>query len=468
MFQTAQGIPNLPDLTHPNELIQFGNQILKASFQLGILIAILGIAIALLSFALRSKEPEHSIFIGEWVIRYSRLLRGLQHFVLILILMVGGFFFSSTLSNRYHHWEQARVAKVADSVAGDRLEQQAPEVRYEIEQPYTYDTQVDGKIVRVQATQKVNRLMALSGSQIDVRLNQTTDPSTTRTIYQAIFAAEYQVVNKLNEAEEFFFEIRPPYGYKLLQNFKVERDGTRLVPINPGDYGFPLRLEPGEETRFKVTYQAQGGPRWVYNANGQLLSNFRLTTLADFPKADFASGVVPTESKVEGRGTRFTWVFDDNVSVLNPFGVFTSTGPVRNTGILPRLLLLAPALFIWWLALLYLSVPMSLKDVAIAAGVFFASLLTLTYLSRLIDAKIAWMLISLILLAMVWGLGKTRQARFAAIAATIAGGVMPVFGLLVPYSGITLSLAGLLSGAWMAVRHWYGGYQVSQDTAHLP
>lgn len=461
MWLIAQGIPNLPDLTHPNELIEFGNQILKLSFKLGLLVGALGIAIALLSFALRNQEPDRTIFLGEWIVRYSALLRGLQHSILILILVSGGFFLSATLSNRYHHWEQARVTKVADSVAGDRLEQSAPQIRYVIEEPYSYDTQVEGKIVRVQATRKVNRFMTLSGSQINVNLNQTTDPSTTRAIYQADFTADYQVINKLGEAQDFFFEVQPPYGYKLLQNLKVERDGNRLIPVNPGDYGFPLRLAAGEETKFKVTYQAQGGPRWVYNANGQLLSNFRLSALADFPNADFASGIVPTESKVEGRGTRFTWKFDDNVSVLNPFGVFTSVGPIRNTGILPRLLLLAPALFLWWLGLLYLSVPMSLRDVAISAGIFFACILSLTYLSRVVDAKLAWSAISLILLAMVWGLGKINHARLAAVIATIAGGILPVLGLLVPYSGITLSLAALLSVVWLAVRHWYGLYQQS-------
>ncbi len=76
MWLIAQGIPNLPDLTHPNEIIEFGNQILKLSFNFGILIVGLGIAISLLSFALRNKEPEHTNFISEWIVRYSVLLRG--------------------------------------------------------------------------------------------------------------------------------------------------------------------------------------------------------------------------------------------------------------------------------------------------------------------------------------------------------------------------------------------------------
>ncbi|MGV2391057.1 MAG UNVERIFIED_CONTAM: hypothetical protein LVR29_31505 [Microcystis novacekii LVE1205-3] len=66
---------------------------------------------------------------------------------------------------------------------------------------------------------------------------------------------------------------------------------------------------------------------------------------------------------------QFTWIFDENVSVRNPFGVFTATKPIGKTGIMPRLLLLAPALFLWWILLLYLSLPMSLKNLAFTGGI---------------------------------------------------------------------------------------------------
>ncbi|MBD1903117.1 hypothetical protein NDI44_10145 [Trichocoleus sp. DQ-A3] len=463
MFQSAQGIPGLPDLTHPAELMKFGGQVLSTFLIIVFLVGALGIAIALLNFSLRRDQPEQAVFMGEWVVRYSRLLRSLPHAALVLILMVGGFFLSSTLGNRYHHWEQARVAQVAASVAGDRLEQPAPQVRYVLKEPYTYTTQVEGKIVKVNDTREVSRLLTLSESQVQVKIDQSTDAQDRRAIYRVDYSADYKVTNPLTDISNFFFEVPPPAGYSLLQSYKVERDGTRLQQANPGDYGFPFRLEPGQTASFKVTYKAQGGPRWVYSATGQLLSNFRLTALANFPGADFASGIIPTESKVEGQGTRFTWVFDDNVSVQNPFGVFTSTGPIRNTGILPRLLLLAPAVFLWWILLLYMSLPMSLRNVAIAGGIFFACLLTLTYLSRLIDVKVAWTLISIVLLALAWGLGSNRRASLAAVICTIAGAVVPVLGLVVPYTGLTLSVAALLGAVWLAVRHWYGWYDLRAD-----
>jgi hypothetical protein len=466
LILTAQGIPQLPDLTQVSQIMQFGGEILRLFLILVGLVAVLGVAIALLSFSLfslRRDAPEPGIFISEWVVRYSALLRGLQHTALIVIILIGGFFLCTTLANRYHFWEQARVTQVAASVAGDRLEQLAPQVRYTIQKPYSYNTQVGNRIVRVREQRTVDRLLALNGSQVQVNIMQASDSQKNdRNIYLVDFAAEYQLTNRLTDTDNFLLVVPPPNGYSLLQNFKVEQNGIRLEPNNPGEYTFPFRLLPNTETRFRVTYQAQGSPRWVYNANGQLLSNFRLSVLANFPNADFASGVVPTEAKAEGKGTRFTWIFDDNVSVLNPFGVFTATGTIRNTGILPRLLLLAPAIFLWWSLLLYFSISLKLRDVAVLGGIFFATILALTYLSRIINPQLAWTIVSLILLTLAWGLGRNLRTSLAAFICTIAGAVLPILGLLVPYTGLTLSIAGLLSAVWLAIYNWYGWYPRQQ------
>lgn len=138
----------------------------------------------------------------------------------------------------------------------------------------------------------------------------------------------------------------------------------------------------------------------------------------------------------------------------NPFGVFTATQHIRNTGILPRLLLLAPGILLWWLLLLYLTVSLRLQDVAIAAAIFFACLLALTYISRLFDARLAWGLLLPILLLFGWGLGTQRQVRWGTTVVTLSGVVLPVVGLLVPYTGLTLGLAGLISAGWLMVRYF--------------
>ncbi|HEY9747980.1 MAG TPA: hypothetical protein V6C63_04850, partial [Allocoleopsis sp.] len=440
MNPTSQGIPSLPDLTHPQELIQFGEQGMKLFLLFVVLTGLLGVAIALLNFSLGRRTK--ILWTETWMPQYSLLLRTMQHATLILLITVSGFFLCSTLANRYHHWEQARIAAIASNVAGERLEHTAPQLRYTVEEPYTTNIVVNGQVVEEKRTQEVSRFLTPSQTQVEVKLRQTTDPVTNRLLYQVGFDGNYEVTNSLDTTEDFFFEAPPPVGYTLLQDYRVERSGQRLRSPQPGNYAFPLRLAPDETAQFHIVYQALGGPRWVYNAGSQLLSNFRLTALANFPGADFASGIVPTKMQPEGRGTRFTWEFADNVSVLNPFGVFTATAPVRNTGVLPRLLLLAPALLLWWLLVLYLSVPLRLRDVAIASGIFFASLLTLTYLSRLIPAAFAWAILAPVILILAWGLGRNQRAAIAAAIATISGAILPVFGLLVPFTGLTLSLAG--------------------------
>jgi hypothetical protein len=455
LVQLPEGIPSLPDLTHPNELIDFGGQLIYFSLIIFLIIGILGIIIAVINFSLRRNNNNENNLLDAWLKRYFNLLEISQHGILILIILITGFFLCSTLANRYHHWEQAKITEIAATVSGERLEQNAPKIRYTVEVPYSYYTQIDGKLVKIEETQLDNRYLALKSSDIEVNIDQVINQQDQKNNYITEFTAVYQVENSLKETKELFLEISPPYGYSLLKNFRVEQDQQKLEPENPQNYSFPLTLSPGQTSNFRVTYQAQGAPRWVYNAGGELISNFRLKIKTSFPQADFASGIVPNEMKPEGKGTIFTWIFEENVSVINPFGVFTATDPIRNTGVLPRLLLLTPAIFLWWILLLYLSIDLKISQVAIAAGLFFAFILTLTYLSRLMDAPTIWGIISLILLALIAGLGQTKMTKASVIICTIAGAIIPVFGLLIDYSGLTLSLAGILSTGWLAIRHWY-------------
>ncbi|MDV3348054.1 hypothetical protein QGP82_05090 [Leptothoe sp. LEGE 181152] len=451
MLLSINGIPTIPDLTHPQELQAFGQQLLLVGRWLLWILASFGIVLAALRFAHRS---DRTGWLTPVMFGYDRLLTVALHSLLVVTILVGGYFLCATLANRYHHWEQAKIEQVASSVAGARVEQRAPYVRYIIEEPYTTITYIDGQPTEVERLQEIDRFLSPSASNVEVTLTQVVDPATERLIYQSDFTSQYQVTNTLDVTQDFFFEVPPPDGYSLLQDYRIEREGQRLEPVNQGEYQFPLQLAPGESTQYTVSYQAQGAPRWVYSAYGRLLSQFRLTVLADFPNADFASGIVPTEASLEGQGTRFTWQFDENVSVRNPFGVFTATQGIRQTGILPRLLLLAPGLFLWWLLLLYLTVPMRLQDVAIAAAIFFACLLSLTYASRLFDARVAWGLLLPFFLLFSIGLGTQQRKRWGVLTITLSGAVLPVAAMLVPYTGLTLGIAGLISVGWLIVRYF--------------
>ncbi|MGD1804115.1 hypothetical protein ACP6PL_01555 [Dapis sp. BLCC M126] len=89
MWSSSQGIPNIPDITHPQEIIELGNQILKTSLILIILTGFLGIGIAIINFSIRHhQESEPKNLINELVSQYSSLLKSLPHLILVLSLVI--------------------------------------------------------------------------------------------------------------------------------------------------------------------------------------------------------------------------------------------------------------------------------------------------------------------------------------------------------------------------------------------
>ncbi|MEW6496746.1 MAG: hypothetical protein AB1589_30120, partial [Cyanobacteriota bacterium] len=119
MLLLTQGIPAIPDLTHPQELLQFGQHLIELSRWLILLLAGFGVVIAIVNFSYRSDRPA---WLDTEMASFGRLLQGIRHSLLIVAILIGGFFLCSTLANRYHHWEQNKIAQVASSVAGERVE----------------------------------------------------------------------------------------------------------------------------------------------------------------------------------------------------------------------------------------------------------------------------------------------------------------------------------------------------------
>lgn len=450
MDNLSQGIPHLFDLTHPNELSLFAIYLLGTLFTLIILLGLFGTVLALLGYSSSRGGMAPGTILGNWLEKYSQALKVLQHSILIFIIMGTGFFLCSTLANRYHHWEQSKVSKVVARVAGELIEQPSPAVRYFVKDFYTVNTISSGQLIKTKQERTSTFYLNLSSSKIKVVLDQFLEQKKQeRAIYKVDFQADYEVINTLDSSQDFIFDALPPYGYTLLQAFTVKLNGIRSKPGNHGANSFDFRLNPGEKAKFSINYQAQGGPRWVYNAYNTPLSNFQLIIQAKFPNSEFASGIIPSEVKREGSSTFFTWDFKENVAVRNPFGVFTATQEIKNTGILPRLLILAPGILLWWLLLLYLSMPFNFRQLLIVSGVFFALIMVLTYLSRIIDANLAWSFLALFALFIAQKISIEPKYRWIAVICTLFGFILPVFALLISYTGLTLSLAGVLSATWL-------------------
>jgi hypothetical protein len=458
----------LPDLAEPEYLSQIASQ-LPLSIAIFVMLAIgLTAAMALFNFSLRNSTSEH-VAIGDWTIRSTQLMRGLQQVLVIAMLLLAGFGLCSTLATSQHNWEQARLVKTTPPTAAEFVQQASPQVSYTSQEPYIYTTQLDGKLVKVEDKKEVTHQSAVSSSNILVSIAPALTKTGDGNNYPIDFTGDYQVTNSIETTDKFVFQITPPKGYSLLQNFGVEQDGKKLKTTSPGEYRFPIQIAPGNVSKLHVTYRAQGSPQWVYSAKDGSLANFKMAVSTKVPGLNFVNGIVPTKVSSTGDRQVFSWAFvggaspleHKNASVQKPFGVAVAPPVATQSGQLPLLLLLAPGILLWWLLLLCFSIPMRLQQIAIAGLVFFAGIFALTYFGRLTDPLYVWSGISVGLLILVWGLGrKNWRVSLAAVICTILGAIFPVYGFLIGARGVMLSIAALLSVIWLTARNWYGWYQL--------
>jgi hypothetical protein len=470
--QIAQA--GLPDLTQPQSIDLLVNQL---PMFLALAIGLTAV-MALFNFSLRNYPADH-VAVGNWMMRSTQFIRGLQQILLITLLLLAGFGLCSTLANSQSNWEQAQISKKTPVIADEFVQQSSPQVSYTSQEPYVYTTQLGGKLVKVEDKKEVTRQLAVSGSNILVSIAPAPTKSSDGNNYLIDFNGDYQISNSIpapsgfatNAIDRFVFQLTPPTGSLLLQNFGFEQDGKKLARANPGDYRFPVQVAPGKVSKIHVTYRAQGSPQWVYSAKDGSLSNFRLAISSKMPGLNFINGIAPTRVSRNGDRQVFSWTFNRNASAQKPFGVAVAPPTAPLTGKLPLLLLLAPGILLWWLLLLCFSLPMGLQQISITGLVFFANMFALTYFSRLADPIYLWSGISVVLILLVWGLGRNNwRVSLAAVICTILGLIFPVYGFLVGARGVMLSIAALLSVIWLAARNWHGWYQLapSVDSSYNP
>lgn len=446
---SSSDLPDLIDLTHPNELFIFGKEISQYLIYFIIFLLISGLILAVLnlSFVAFSKQssPLLQVKIENWLTLYSQIWTHVKNLSLILLMVIMTYFFGTTLANRYHHWELKQIQSATKQVKGYRMEQASPRIRYSVPRKYKSQVYKDGKWHEVEKTRDIVYYLNLTGSKIGVNLEQITVKKKLK--YKLDFEGEYQIINQLGRREKFVFDAPILKYYDLLNDFKIVQDGRHLKPNQSDKSLFDFWLDSGESANFKMTYQAQGNPRWVYTAYSSLLSNFELNIVANFSNAEYASGIQPEIMNKNHSQNQFVWKFKNNVSVSNPFGIFTAIHIVQKTGILPKLLLLCPFLLLWWLAMLYLSMPLKSESILSLSILFIATLMTLTYASRLTSPILVWTLLSAVILFLIGFVFKGNRIKLLTV--TLLGFITPVGALLSEYSGLFLSLSIFASAIWL-------------------
>jgi hypothetical protein len=463
----TNGIPGIPDVTQPDRLSLIVNGAPLGIIMFCTILIGIGIALALINSSIKPQQKSSIVAMGGWIIRYSDLIRSLQHVALVLAILIVSGLLCSTVANRYHLWEQNKFPRAA--ATGQQIEQISPQIRYTVKEPYNYTENINGKITKIRDEKDLTRLLPVNSSNIQIKISKSKVRSIEKWIYTTDFLGEYEVRNITPGSVEFLLTMSPPKGAYFIQGYSVEQDGRRISANSAGEYEYRIQIAPNGTTQLRTTYQAQGAARWLYLTKGELLNKFKLSIETNFNNINSASGLMPSNIEKRVIGKVFTWNLPDNAAIPYPIGASAPNNLPAQVGIIPKVILLTPLIWLWWLVMLYLSVPMRLKDIIISAGVTATSIFTLAYVVRLFKTEftgvyatpeLIWPVISVLILGSAWGLGKNFRTSLAAIICTIAGMVLPVLGLLTIYQGIVVSGAALLSVIWLVVINWYGWYKL--------
>ncbi len=465
----VNGIPEIPDVTQPDRLSLIINGAPLGIIVFCAILIGLGIALALINFSIKPQQESSMVAMGDWIVRYSDLIRSLRHVAVVFAILIIGALICSTVANRYHIWEQSAFPRAA--ATAKQIEQISPQIRYTVKEPYNYSENVNGKVTKIRDEKDVTRLLPVNSSNIKVNINKSKVRSAEKWVYTTSFLGEYEVRNITPGSVDFLLNMAPPKGAYIVQGYSVEQDGRRISSNSAGEYEYRIQIAPNGTTQLKTSYQAQGAPRWLYATKGELLSKFQLAIETNFSNINSASGLMPSSIEKRKPGKTFTWVLPDNAAIPYPIGASAPNSLLPQVGVIPKVILFAPAIWLWWLVMLYLSVPMRIKDILISAGVAVTSILTLAYVMRLFKTEITavyatpeivWPVIAILLIASAWGLGKNFRTSLAAVICTIAGMILPVLAMLTTYQGSILSLAALLSVMWLVVMNWYGWYKLEE------
>jgi hypothetical protein len=472
------GIPGVSNVAEPvSAANSLDNQlnVIMGSAPIGIIIFFsvlfgLGVAIALISFSLKPQQESSVVAVGGWNIRYTDLVRLLQHLAIVSSILIIGTLICSSVASSYHLWEQDKFPRAA--ATAQQIEQMSPQILYTVKEPAKVETKEGEPPKIITPETETPRLLPVSSSSIQVAINKSRVRGLEKWIYTTDFAGEYEVRNITPNSVEFLLKMAPPKGAYIVQSYVIEQDGRRISANSAGEYEYLIQIANNGTTKIKTTYQAQGAPRWLYVNRGELLNRFQLSIATNFNNVTSASGLIPSYIEKRPKGKTFTWTIPDNATIPYPIGASTPNILPSQVGAIPRVILFAPGVWVWWLVLLYFSVPLRLRDVLITAGVAAAGVSTLAYGMRLFKTELTgvaatpelvWPVVAIFILLGAWGLGKDRRTKFAVIVCTITGLILPVFGLLSIYQGVFLSLAVILSAFWLVAINWYGWFQFAVD-----
>lgn len=436
-----------PDLTHPAEWLVAWHLALRGGAWAVMALAAFGLVIAAIAWATRREggSPADAVAAG-WL----GLAGALPRAGLAAALLAGAFAACGTLASRAHDLEFRARTSALENYPDVKMIQAAPRFGHVEVIKYKDSRWANGKRVEVDAERREERFHYLAGSDVRAEIRRVDDPVREGLDRFAVaFDATYRLANPLGREQAFFLDLAPPASANVVFDLAVEAGGKALSPESEGGTRYWLTLPAGGHEAVRYRYHADGVPRWVYDTAGARLSAFKLTIATDLGNAKFASGVAPTRREPWQGGQALTWEYAKNGQITEPLGIFTAMDAQAKASTLPRWLLLAPGLLALWLAVLALTTRLRARDMAIAAALFGAAVLTTYAAGRSMPPAFAWLVAGAVVAFLA---GELDDDGATARTATALALVLPGVAVAVQHAAVGGAAAALVLAAWLARR----------------
>src|SRR5215472_12580802 len=350
----------------------------------------------------------------------------------------------STIFYRTYNAESGLSGRVA-STWGAPQEQAPPSITHEWQEEKIVEVQENGKKTTRKESYKRSEPVKIDGSHIAAALHVDYRQKGLLwfSTYKVDFGGTYTFQNPKASEEEFAIALPLPAQQAVYDNVQLKvNDGALPLTFSGGQVTARTRLAAGAKAVLRAEYRSQGLDSWHYTFSGASAAaqansqgdgrsqakeisqarDFHMLLKTDFSGFDFPdNSLSPTEKRETGNGWELQWNYENLVSgfdIALKMPQKLQPGPLAG-----RISFFAPvSLFFFFFLVFILSTmrgnnlhPMNYFFLACA---FFAFHLLLAYLADHISIHAAFVISSLVSIALVVSyLRLVVDLRFAVVDA---------------------------------------------------
>lgn len=308
--------------------------------------------------------------------------------------------------------QDTKLREAVGKLWGTSQKQRAPEARvFRVLPERKVEVVVDGKRTVETKADTLREPVELAGSDInvDLMLEHRKKGLLWYSAYKVGFEANYILTNDTDEPYDYVFYYFFPTSEGIYENFRFTIDDAVVENLLPkaGVIERKFSIGPGESRSVNIAYESQGMDEWwyVFGENVSQINDFNLTMTTDFDDIDFPENTISASSKQKtDKGWELTWDYSNLISGIQ---IGMKMPQKLNPGpFVSRVSYFAPVSLFLFLFLMFIIT--SIKKMNIhpmnyffIAASFFSFHLLLAYLADHIAIHIAFVICSIVSIALV-------------------------------------------------------------------